>query len=212
MKTGPLAAPVVLRAFEQSKSAKVGAALLSGLRRARSLKSLPAREIQRILNGYPKAIQNEAGPLLQSLGVNPGERRKRIDALLKLSANGDATRGRVVFFSRKAACASCHTIGGQGGRVGPDLSTIGKIRTPRDLVEAIAFPSATLARGFRSYRVATDRGKVHSGLIARETADAIVLRTTSLAEVRIPRRPDRPRARIRDVHHAQRDGQDAVAG
>jgi putative heme-binding domain-containing protein len=38
---------------------------------------------------------------------------------------GDAAAGEQVFRGSKAACADCHSIRGEGGRLGPDLSNIG---------------------------------------------------------------------------------------
>eukprot|EP00913_Durusdinium_trenchii_P008833 g8299.t1 len=186
-KSGPLLAPVLLRAFENSQSEAVGIALVKALSRSNAARSLPASELHRLLSKYPESVQSAAKPLLAKLGVNPAEQQRRISELLKSTAEGDAERGRIVFYSKKAACAGCHTIAGKGGRVGPDLSAIGKIRQHRDLVEAIAFPSATLARGFRSHVIATESGKIHTGLISRETSSEIILRDATLAEIRIPR-------------------------
>ena len=78
-------------------------------------------------------------------------------------------------------------MGERGEKIGPDLSKIGKIRNRRDLAEAILFPSASLARGYESFGVMTKDGQVHSGLLGRETATAIYLRTTERAEIRVPR-------------------------
>lgn len=184
----PLTLPVLLRAFERSKSEEVGLSLVEALSASRAIKSISPGELQRVLRRYPNSVREAAKPLLAKLGVNPAEQQQQIAALLKVTSGGDAKRGRKVFFSKKAACAGCHTVAGKGGRVGPDLSAIGRIRQDRDLVEAIAFPSATLARGFRSYVIATDRGKVHTGLITRETSNEIILRDAALAEIRIPRK------------------------
>ena len=38
-----------------------------------------------------------------------------------------------------------------GGKVGPDLSHIGHVRTVRDLLESISFPNATIARGYEAF-------------------------------------------------------------
>ncbi|HEY2253896.1 MAG TPA: hypothetical protein VGH74_22630, partial [Planctomycetaceae bacterium] len=56
-----------------------------------------------------------------------------------------------------------------------------------DLLEAIVFPSASFAREFRPYVIVTESGKTHTGIITRQTADAVHLRTADLAEIRIPR-------------------------
>jgi len=92
-----------------------------------------------------------------------------------------------VFFGTKAVCATCHTVGKDGGRVGPDLSKIGALRSQRDLLEAVVFPSASFARTFEPYVVKTRDGAVESGVISRETADAFYLTTGPRAEKRIPR-------------------------
>jgi putative heme-binding domain-containing protein len=69
----------------------------------------------------------------------------------------------------------CHTVAGRGGKVGPDLSAIGEIRSRRDLLEAVAFPSAAFARGFEPVSVALTDGRVMTGLSGRESAEELVL-------------------------------------
>ena len=49
------------------------------------------------------------------------------------------------------------------------------------------FPSASFARGYEPFTLASDDGQVHSGIIARESADAIYLVDTARVEVRVPR-------------------------
>ena len=102
-------------------------------------------------------------------------------------ARGDASRGQEIFFGQKAACTLCHSAQGQGGHVGPDLGKIGAIRTGRDLLESIVYPSASFARGFEPYVIATQDGRVHSGIIARESSEAIELVTADRSQVRLPR-------------------------
>ena len=49
---------------------------------------------------------------------------------------------RKVFES--SSCVACHKAGGLGRAMGPDLSRIGQIRQPRDVLESILFPNATI--------------------------------------------------------------------
>src|SRR5256714_5694833 len=100
---------------------------------------------------------------------------------------GDPGRGRLVFFGVKGACSACHTVEKAGGNIGPDLSKIGAVRSGRDLLEALVFPSASFARGYEPYVVETRGGQVVTGILARETPDALTLVTTERAEVRISR-------------------------
>ncbi|HZZ77761.1 MAG TPA: hypothetical protein VFE62_04530, partial [Gemmataceae bacterium] len=100
---------------------------------------------------------------------------------------GSLEQGRDIFFGNKALCSSCHAINNRGGGVGPDLGKIGAIRSGRDLLESIVFPSASFARGFETYVVETKAGKTHTGILARESSDAIYLKTTERVEIRVDR-------------------------
>ena len=111
----------------------------------------------------------------------------RIEQLSSALAGGDPARGHEVFRGKRASCLACHRVGAEGGAAGPDLSRVGAVRTRRNLLESIVLPSATFARGYEPFNVVTDDGKVHSGVIGRETADAIYLRTAERAETRVPR-------------------------
>ena len=78
-------------------------------------------------------------------------------------------------------------VNAEGGRIGPDLSKIGSIRTGRDLLEAVVFPNASFVRGFEPYLVATRDGRLHTGTLERETVDAIFLNGSDAVTIRIPR-------------------------
>ncbi len=46
-------------------------------------------------------------------------------------SGGDPGRGQKLFFGEKARCSQCHAIRGQGGKIGPDLATLGEKAAPR---------------------------------------------------------------------------------
>jgi cytochrome c oxidase cbb3-type subunit 3 len=58
---------------------------------------------------------------------------------------GDPTRGEGLFFGAMR-CSSCHIVNGRGGRLGPELSTVGSSRSRAYLVESIREPSRQLTR------------------------------------------------------------------
>jgi quinoprotein glucose dehydrogenase len=117
-----------------------------------------------------------------------GHQKKQVVAPFPFSiATQPARCGRDVFFSKKVGCYGCHKIDGQGGSAGPDLSQIGRFRDPRSLLEAIVFPSSTIVPDYRPFVIATRSGTIHTGMTAREDADAIYLRTAELAEIRVAR-------------------------
>ena len=53
---------------------------------------------------------------------------------------GDPKRGEALF--RSNGCMKCHRIDGEGGRLGPDLSSIGQSRSPEHLRMSIVDPNA----------------------------------------------------------------------
>ncbi|MEO6436115.1 MAG: dehydrogenase, partial [Tepidisphaeraceae bacterium] len=132
-------------------------------------------------------VRQSAAPLLRRLTAGIAQQKARLDELERGLVAGDATRGRALFFGPRAVCATCHTVRDEGGRVGPDLSVIGAVRGRRDLLEAVAFPSATFARTFEPYVLKTRDGMVEGGIITRETADAIYLTTGPRSEKRFAR-------------------------
>src|SRR5690606_31538451 len=84
-------------------------------------------------------------------------------------------------------CYKCHRVGDTGEEIGPNLNQIGEIRSKRDLVEAVVFPSASFAREYEPYLIITLSGKSYSGILSRQTAQAIYLRLTDRSEIRIER-------------------------
>ncbi len=75
---------------------------------------------------------------------------------------GDAARGQSVYRG-KGDCARCHQIDGDGSRLGPDLSAIGRSRTAQILEHKLLDPTATLFPINRPVRVVTQDGTVFTG-------------------------------------------------
>ncbi len=102
--------------------------------------------------------------------------KQRLDELAVFLPKGDAKRGAKLFNNRdRSKCITCHLKGEKGVRLGPDLTWIGAIRSKRDLLEAIVFPSASIARYHEVVNVLTKDGKVVSGLLVKETVDKMFL-------------------------------------
>ncbi len=106
--------------------------------------------------------------------------------MLSLPA-GDMRRGLELFNGTKAACSACHAIGYLGGNLGPDLTRIGQIRTERDLLESVAYPSASFVRSYEPTFVTTKTGEIYNGIIREESAGTLVLAIAPGSEVRLPR-------------------------
>jgi putative heme-binding domain-containing protein len=143
--------------------------------------------VQKLIVQYPPPVQEKGKELLAALQVDTAQQTARLADLLTTCRNGDIRRGQALFNSQRAACSSCHAMGYLGGHVGPDLTTIGQIRTERDLLEAIVYPSASFVRSFEPYVVKTKSDDEYSGVLKKDAPDEVVLATGPSVEVRIAR-------------------------
>ncbi|MCW0219534.1 MAG: c-type cytochrome [Prosthecobacter sp.] len=106
-------------------------------------------------------------------------------------ADAVTTRGRVKegvknFSLGKGTCIACHQIGGVGRSIGPNLSKIGAIRTERDLLESILFPSNTLARDYEAHVIEMQDGQTVMGVIRSHTAEGLLLMDVAGQEKNLP--------------------------
>ncbi|MBE9465176.1 HEAT repeat domain-containing protein [Dyadobacter subterraneus] len=100
---------------------------------------------------------------------------------------GNAMLGRRYFMtSSQAECTRCHSIGGQGGAVGPSLSKIGSTLTREQILQALIEPSARLSPGFGMVVLTLKDGQTASGILSEENAHELVLKTSEAEPLKIP--------------------------
>jgi putative heme-binding domain-containing protein len=185
----PLVLPVLFNAFDKTRDEQVARALVDALLQARApLSGMAGERLEELLKSYPRSVQTAAEPLLARVMEEKNSRGARLRKLEPLlTAGGDVGRGREIFFGKKVACSSCHTIGTEGGHVGPDLTSVGAVRSGVDLLEAIVFPSASFVPGHEVYRVTTANA-VHTGVRQGSGQGDVVLVAGPRDVVRIPRK------------------------
>ena len=76
---------------------------------------------------------------------------------------GDAGAGRSVFWE-KGRCGSCHRVGRKGGRLGPDLSRVGRSRSVAYLRESILSPDNDITDGYSRITVTRLSGDKVTGV------------------------------------------------
>ena len=140
---------------------------------ARGFMNLAPHEFSDVIKRFPPELFPPANRLLDRLRREEQNRLARVDQLLPILRHGNSGRGRELFFATKTQCATCHRVDNQGGKIGPDLTTIGANRGAHDLLESIVFPSATIVRDYETIVIETVDGNVLSGMIVRETADTL---------------------------------------
>lgn len=184
-ESGPLEISRLLTAFDQSTNEVVGLKWVSELKEAKALSGLRADMLRPRLAKYPRSVQEAGEELVNRLNANAAQEHARLETLLAELRGGDIRRGQLIFNGTRAACATCHQVGYMGGKVGPDLTRVGSVRTERDLVESIVFPSASFVRSYEPVVVVTRGGEEYSGVLRQETAEDVVLVSGAGAEQRV---------------------------
>jgi len=160
--------------------------LLAALAEHASLTSLDPAALRTALAGLDPARADEVNKLVERIQAANADKLQQLNAMLEAVKQGDASRGQQVFYSTKASCSACHTVGYLGGNVGPGLGGIGRVRTERDLLEAVLFPSASFVRTFEPVIIDTKDGLTHTGIIKDETEAEVMLAIDAEKTIRIP--------------------------
>lgn len=126
-----------------------------------------------------RQLRNHAQPVLRERArkvfaeAGGADRRQALERLLPVAGRaGSGKRGREVFLR---VCATCHQHGGEGVKVGPDLTGV-RNQPPEALLLHIVVPDAEVAPGYQACEVETRDGRSLTGLLVAETGDTITLR------------------------------------
>jgi len=74
-----------------------------------------------------------------------------------------------------------------GGHLGPNLTSVGSVRTERDLLEAVVYPSASFVRGYEPMILVTKSGEQLGGVLHKDAPDEVVIATGPETETRVAR-------------------------
>jgi cytochrome c oxidase cbb3-type subunit III len=123
------------------------------LTRAQKRHGTSDADLFRTINeGVPGTAMPPNGATQQGVGMTQEEvwqvitYIRSVENKASAQVSGNAEHGKELFFGT-AACSTCHMIRGKGGRLGPDLTTMGSARSTDYLVESVRNPSRRLAQG-----------------------------------------------------------------
>ena len=101
-------------------------------------------------------------------------------------AGGDWQRGQELFFGAEANCATCHTVRGKGGHVGPDLSNLPH-RDAAGIYRDITEPNVVINPDHRGYIAILNSGDALQGLVRSDREDRLRIYDTAGKETVVPR-------------------------
>ncbi|MFO1460362.1 MAG: PVC-type heme-binding CxxCH protein [Verrucomicrobiota bacterium] len=150
-------------------------AVAAGSIRRDQLTSLQMRQLESLRN---PEINRRIAASWGRTQPSPAEKLDQIAKLQKAFEEAplwayDGRAGRQHF---QKLCASCHVLGQDGNRIGPEL-TGSNANGIRYFLENIIDPDAVIGADFELLTVETKSGDLVSGLLIQETGSALTLRT-----------------------------------
>ena len=149
---------------------------LESLDRNPKLGPLPTREeSQALVELKDSSITAWVEKKYGKIGTVSGEKQARIsyiDLIVGRLPPGNPQKGKELFV--KQQCAACHTLFGEGTKLGPDLTTADR-GSRRALITHIVEPSGAIRPEFQAYIAETTDGKFLTGLMVESTNNTITL-------------------------------------
>jgi putative heme-binding domain-containing protein len=94
-----------------------------------------------------------------------------IASIVKLKAN--AENGRKVFQTK---CATCHVVAGEGGKIGPELTSISEKFDEENLLRAIIYPDEAIVFGYEPWMVNTKDNESVFGFLVSDDKERMVIK------------------------------------
>jgi putative heme-binding domain-containing protein len=123
-----------------------------------------------------------------------------------LELEGNVAHGREVF---SQLCATCHRYAELGQDVGPALTEIHR-KSKESLLYEILDPNAAVDTKYLNHQIRTTDGNIYSGIVSRETDEAVTLKMAGGMEQVIPKK-DIERFQSLGISYMP-EGQEAVMG
>lgn len=107
--------------------------------------------------------------------VHSGDKPADLPAWMEYTQkNGIASKGEARYFGLN--CQICHAIGGAGGKLGPDMSTLGASAPMDYIIESVLNPAAKVKEGYHSVVFRLKDGGLVMGIPGNETDKEIIVR------------------------------------
>jgi putative membrane-bound dehydrogenase-like protein len=135
---------------------------------------VPLEQVRRVATYKDEAVRKlVAKHWGQVTPASPGEKVARIRSVLHILnlGKGDHANGRALFTKH---CATCHTLFGEGNKVGPDLTTADR-KNREYLITQVVDPSAVIRAEYQAFNVETKDGRSLTGLVVESNAGSVTL-------------------------------------
>ncbi|MEX2142869.1 MAG: PVC-type heme-binding CxxCH protein [Pirellulales bacterium] len=139
---------------------------------------LPADLARQIKNLKDKAVTARLSEVWGSVSDQSADAKVEIARWMAILTNKpprpeEASHGRAIFAK---TCAQCHTLFGEGGKVGPDLTGSNRANLEYVLSNVLE-PSAVMAKEYQTSTVTLADGRVVTGIIKAQDKQTVTVQT-----------------------------------
>jgi putative heme-binding domain-containing protein len=138
-----------------------------------------ARELGRRGAGLEEALK---GKTAQQAATNSPQVWAKL-----VQERGNSAKGELLYHSNRLNCVQCHQVGGAGGKLGPDMSTIGASAPLDYVIESVLMPAAKVKEGYHGVNYTLTDGGAMTGVPFEENATAVRIRVPGGLEMDVPK-------------------------
>lgn len=141
---------------------------------------IPADLLRQLTNLHNNDLDKQIAEVWGVVRTTPADRLREIDRYRKIvrapyQPARDLSHGRALFAK---TCQQCHTLFGQGGKIGPDIT--GSNRANLDyILENILDPSAVIPKEYAVTIFELKNGRVVTGILKEQTPAAYTIATST---------------------------------
>ncbi|HTU22685.1 MAG TPA: c-type cytochrome [Gemmataceae bacterium] len=138
-------------------------------------RDVPIDRLQRLTtykdDRIAKLIAKHWGAIAPATAGEKISRIRSINLIVSRGGKADAMNGRLLF---QKNCAVCHTLFGEGNKIGPDLTSADR-KDRQYLIAQVVDPSAIIRGEFQAFNLETKDGRSLFGLVVESTPGAVTL-------------------------------------
>ena len=137
------------------------------------------------LGGRGRGVAANFRSVMQNGKASAGQERTAEEWAKKVQEQGNALKGERIYHSATMSCVQCHAIGGAGGKLGPDMSTLGASAPLDYIVESILVPAAKVKEGYHGVSYTLTDGGAVVGVPFEENSTSIRVRMPGGIEMEV---------------------------
>ena len=122
------------------------------------------------------ALASEKPAMKKSLAMKSFTKTELSEILELVKTKGDPRRGETVYRRDKLGCIKCHSIGGAGGVVGPDMVSLGASSPVDYIVQSLIDPNAKIKEGYHTTTLITADGQLINGKLMGAADGKLIIR------------------------------------